>query len=263
MLRRDLEVLIGLLRHHSQVLRPGASFLYCLYDCLHNPRPSLTGDPVDSVRLSNGAIHDLDFWRQMIAITVADPHYAGVSIDSLRVTFRPRLFVRSDACTGNGCGVYLSIHGYEGPIVEQLLFRWTRLELELFRRLGTTINCMEFVAALYGLLVWSARMLGTQYCLRDAAIAMECDNVTAITYMLKQRARSAAPSRLIQLYSIAKLMFGWNDRPSFLKGELNDRSDGLSRQKGSSSASDDGLDFALPPGHLLDTPSDIARAIDR
>ncbi len=35
----DLEILIGLLMHHSQVLRPGASFMYCLYDCLHNPRP--------------------------------------------------------------------------------------------------------------------------------------------------------------------------------------------------------------------------------
>jgi hypothetical protein len=58
-------------------------------------------------------------------------------------------------------------------------------------------------------------------------------------------------------------MCGWNDRPSFLKGELNVRSDGLSRQKGNGPASDDGLDIALPPGHLLDTPSDIARAIDR
>ena len=260
--RHDLEVLVGLLMHHSQVLRPGASFLYCLYDCLHNPR-YLVGDQTGNVCLSDGAMDDLDFWRQMVAITVADPHYAGVSIDALRVTFRPRLFARSDACTGNGGGVYLSIHGYEGPIVEQLLFRWTRLELELFRSLGTTINCMEFFAVLYGLLVWSARMLGTQYCLRDAAIAIECDNVTAITYMLKQRARSAAPSRMIQLYSTAKVVLGWNDRPSFLKGEKNVRSDGLSRQKGNSPASDDDLDFELPPGHLLDTPSDIARAIER
>jgi hypothetical protein len=147
--------------------------------------------------------------------------------------------------------------------VEQLLFRWTRLELELFRRLGTTINCMEFVAAFYGLLVWSVRMLGTQYCLRDAAIAMECDNVTAITYMLKQRARSAAPSRLIQLYSTAKIVFGWNDRQSFLAGEKNVRSDGLSRLKGNSPASDDDADIALPPEHLLDSPPDIARAIER
>jgi hypothetical protein len=262
MLRHDLEVLIGLLMHHSQVLRPGASFLYCLYDCLHNPR-SRQGDPEGSIRLTDGAMNDLDFWRQMIAITAADPHYAGVSIDALRVTFCPSLYVRSDACTGNGCGVYLSIHGYEGPIVEQLLFRWTRLELELFKRLGTTINCMEFVAVLYGLLVWSARMLGTQYCLRDAAIALECDNITAITYMLKQRARSAAPSRLIQVYSTAKIMLGWNDRTSFLAGLLNHRADGLSRQKGNRPASSDDADLAPPPGHLLENPSDIARAIER
>ena len=258
----DLEILIGLLMHHSQVLRPGASFLYCLYDCFHNPR-SRAGDPEGSVRLSDGAIDDLDMWRQMVAITVADPHYAGVSIDALRLTFRPRLFARSDACTGNGCGVYLSIHSHDGPIVEQLLFRWTRLELELFRRLGTTINCMEFVAALYGLIVWSVRFLGTQYCLRDAPIALEIDNVTAISYFLKQRARSAAPARVIQVYSTSKIIFGWNDREKFRKGDENVRADGLSRQKGNRPPVFDAADSPLPPDELLELPSDIASALQR
>ena len=258
----DLEILIGLLMHHSQVLRPGASFMYCLYDCLHNPR-SRDGDPEGSVRLSDGAMDDLDFWRQMVAITVDNPHYAGVSIDALRLTFRPKLYARGDACTGNGCGIYLSIHGHDGPVVEQLLFRWTRLELELFKRLGTTINCMEFVAALYGLIVWSVRLLGTQYCLRESAIALECDNVTAITYFLKARARSAAPSRVIQLYSTAKLIFGWNDRATFLKGEKNVRADGLSRQKGNTPAAFDGLDSPLPHDDTSKDPYAIAEALQR
>jgi hypothetical protein len=86
---------------------------------------------------------------QMIAITIHNAQYSGVSINSLRSTFRPELFVRGDACAGNGCGVHLSVGSHEGPIVEQLLFRWTIGELQLFRQLGTTINCMEFVAALY------------------------------------------------------------------------------------------------------------------
>jgi len=263
MQRHDLEILIGLLMFHSQVLRCGASFMYCLYDCLQNPR-TRDGDPTDSVRLSDGARDDLDFWRQLLATTVANTHYAGVSIDVLRSTFRPTLFMRGDACTGNGCGIYLSIHGHDGPIVEQLLFRWTRLELLLFKRLGTTINCMEFVAGLYGLLVWSVRLLGTQYCLRDAAISLECDNVTAISYFLKARARSAAPARVIQLYSIAKTIFGWNDRPAFLKGEKNVRADGLSRQKGSLPAVFDGLDFSLPPDDEVGkTPSAVAEALEK
>ena len=216
------------------------------------------------MRLSDGAIDDLDMWRQMTAITVANPHYAGVSINALRLTFRPRLFIRGDACTGNGCGVYLSIQGFEGPIVGQLLFRWTRLELELFRRLGTTINCMEFVAALYGLIVWSVSLLGTQYCLRDADIALECDNVTAISYFLKQRARSASPARLIQLYSISRIIFGWNDRPSYLKGEKNVRADGLSRQKGNRPPVFDDADFPFPlPDEFSEDSSDIASALQR
>ena len=91
------------------------------------------------VRLSPGAKIELDFWRGVIVLLFANPHFLGISIDALRIEPLIERWWYTDASSTIGFGGYLSLDN-NGVAVAAVSGQWTRQELEAFAQLGVSIN---------------------------------------------------------------------------------------------------------------------------
>lgn len=231
----DLRSVAGLLLWHSNTLVVGKSFLYTIYDSIEHGASDASGRRL----LSEGTKQDLEVWRTIVAITAKYPHYAGVSLDHLRVDFFPSLFCRTDASTTIGAGGILTVDGFRGRVVRTAQIMWTIEELRAFQAMGVAINTLEFLAAFFCLLVWTVELQDSPHSLHEASIAIELDNKAAISWLMKQRGRSKSAYTLVRAYSLAKFIFKWNDRPGFVRGVDNVEADHLSRAVYDAIAHDD------------------------
>ena len=229
-LPKTLESVISLLTWHSQVLRQGRSFLYTLFNDLAHarPDPSIPGN----ILLGCGACADLDVWRGLVAIMLFDHHFCGMSITVGRSSPTPTIFMRTDAAISShdgGVGGFIA-RSRNGKAILSFAVTWTVAELVVLRRLKVSINTLEALGGVYGLIVAAAVLSGTESSLRDAVIDAEFDNTAAVSYLLKQRANSnSAAHVLVRLLSLASFRQGWSLLPHWLKGTLNARADRLSR----------------------------------
>ena len=174
-----LERTLGLLMWYSAVIPCGKSFLLSLYACMHS---SENGN--SHTHLTELAMSDLDWWRAIVLAGFWDRTTISASIDSLRVNRTPHFYYRSDASTSTGGGAVLSLSEGGVPLnmPGQAAIRWTIDEMLVFESMGVSINVLEYFAATFFIMLWVDT-------LRGKVISIECDNASAVSWLLKGRAR--------------------------------------------------------------------------
>ena len=66
--------------------------------------------------------------------------------------------------------------------------RWTKAELLIFAKLGVSINVLEYLAAVFYVMLWADVMA-------DSVILLECDNTAAVSWLMKCRTKGKGANR--------------------------------------------------------------------
>jgi hypothetical protein len=124
----------------------------------------------------------------------------GANISAIRRFKIPTYFARTDASSTIGGGGYLSKQ-LNGPPIEasEVVIRWTKEELEIFRESEICINTLEYYTALYVIMAHGRTLKGN-------VIHMEVDNTAAVAWLRKCRTKGCpaadALARIFTLYCI-------------------------------------------------------------
>ena len=174
----NMEKVTGVLCWYSVAIPAGRSFISSLYVCqsrkLNNGR----------VLITEWAAHDLNWWRAIVLVAYNSPGLIGDSINHLRTNLVATRFARTDASSTVGGGAVLSLSEGGDPISEAgNAIRWTKAELNLFIQLKISINVLEYFVIVYYTMIWVEHLAGQ-------VISVECDNTSAVSWILKHRTRS-------------------------------------------------------------------------
>ena len=200
---KDLEKLTGTLMRYSSVLLCGCSFVGSLYalQCKGEEKRYPT------ILLTPLALSDLEWWRAIALVAVQRPGMMGGTFSMLRTNRTPTRFIRTDASSkvgGGGIQSYvpftltnpfgLEVPGTEGDSV----VRWTQEELDVFVRMGVSINVLEYFMVVFCIILWGED-------LRGQVVQEESDSSTAISWLLKRRAKGSyaadAMSKILTTYN--------------------------------------------------------------
>jgi hypothetical protein len=135
------------------------------------------------------------------------------------------MFLRTDASTSIGAGGYLThIAGGQPLDLPDGGIRWTRAEFAAFKALGVSINVLEYFAVVFYVLLWARE-------LRGAVVKVECDNTSAVSWLLKSRATRGTPVAdvLVKLFTLFTYRMSIVVLPSHLRGVDNVVADFRSR----------------------------------
>ena len=183
---KDLERLTGTLMRYSNALLCGSSFLGSLYalQCRGQERGW------ETIKLTPLAASDLEWWRAIALVTIQQPALMGGTFAMLRTNRVPTLFMRTDASSSTGGGGILSStpfskdqpYGSEIPGTEKdSVVRWTQDELDVFVKMGVSINVLEFFMAVFCIILWGGEMQGR-------VVQEESDSSTTVSWLAKRRA---------------------------------------------------------------------------
>jgi hypothetical protein len=188
---KDMERIQGLVTWYSSGLPAGRAFSASLYSCAKMPHGN-------RLRLSNLAVHDLSWWRALSIVAWANPQALGASISSVRRNKTPSRFLQTDASSTIGGGARLSLDPTGTDSRRQGdAIRWTIAELSVFGRLGISINVLEYYAAIFFILLWADELEGH-------VVHLECDNTSAVSWIMKSRATRGGPciESLVKIFTL-------------------------------------------------------------
>ena len=196
---RDMEKLQGLVQWYAAGIPAGAAFISSLYACprTRNERGK------NRMKLTRAAKRDMMWWRALILVVYRKKHILGASIDSVRRLKVPQWFMTTDAATTIGGGATLSAtRGGELEDMPGDAIRWTREEMSSFERMGVSINTLEYYAVVYYVMLWAEK-------LRDSVVFVECDNTSAVAWLMKSRAAGGnlAADALAKIFSLFCLTY--------------------------------------------------------
>ena len=199
--KRQLQSLIGILKHAASVIRPGHLFTRNLIENMKRPKGL-----EQRTRLTHAAKADIAWW-QLIA-----EDWNGVSFfpGSLHLTpHSPR--VVSDASGSWGCGAFLAASG----VWLQIPWPPEWLERDIAQKELVPIVA---AAALWGH-EWSRQV-----------VVFKCDNMAVVHSLNEMSARDPNLNRLLTLFFI-KAQFQFEHKALHIAGRDNTAADALSRDK--------------------------------
>ena len=157
---RDLESLVGLLQHSTQVVRPGRVFLRRLYNLLAR---TASFKPHYSVRLNSEAQADVEWWCTFLHT------WNGTSMLRPLRAGNPDVEIWSDASGNWGCGA----------LWHQ---RWLQLQWVGLPIASESIAAKELFPVVVAAAVW-----GREW--RGATVCVHCDNQSVVDILNNQSAR--------------------------------------------------------------------------
>ena len=216
-LRSHLETLTGILTWYSACVPAGGSFVSSLFRCLNAKLHSHLHPRSNSCALSTIAQMDLTWWRAITLVACRCPYLIGDSIASIRKNKIPTRFLVTDASSTIGGGAALS-DSLGGPSIVTAgdCIRWTRGEQAVFNTWGVTINVLEYFTVMYYVMLWSEFLTGR-------VVYIECDNTSAISWLLMKRESSQCigAGALAKFFALFCLIHDVTFICVHIKGELN------------------------------------------
>ena len=173
-------------------------------------------------------MRDIMLWRSIILMSMRSSHMFSSGIERLATKPAPQLVITSDASKLVGGGAWMTLD--DGRTIECVI-RWTPEELNIIKGMndidsrGISINILEFFVVMYAVLLW-----GKEY-MRGKVIQVNCDNTSAVSWILKQRGSNKAPigEFLVQAFVLYTISIDCMIIPQHLSGVLNTHADFLSR----------------------------------
>ena len=198
--RRDLESLVGLLQHASQVVRPGRIFLRRLYNLL-----AQTGSfkPHFSVRLNAEAQADVEWWSTFLAA------WNGTSILRPLRTGDPDVEVWSDASGNWGCGASWQT-------------RWLQLCWDSLPIASASIAAKELFPIVVAAAIWGSEWRGRTVC-------FHCDNMAVVEVINRQTAKEALICHQLRSLFYISAWFDFDPVARHTPGVKNVAADAISR----------------------------------
>ena len=181
--------------------------------------------------LKDDTMRDVLLWRAIILLSMRDPHIFSSGIERLASKPSPQLIITSDASKLIGGGAWIVLE--DGQKLECII-RWTPEELNIIKGVllieesndkGISINILEFFVVMYAILLWGKDHL------KGKVIQVNCDNTSAVSWILKQRGSNKAPigEFLVQIFVLYSLSIDCMIIPKHFAGILNTHADFLSR----------------------------------
>jgi hypothetical protein len=225
--RRKLLSVASLLSWYSVGLKLGNAFVHSLY------KSAGWGD-MDSLKVvSLNSKRDIGWWRVLSIASMRNPWFLSTDISSLRKNKVPTIFVCGDACTGIGGGGWLGTSKDEASAGNDAFIRWSPKELKAFEQFKVDndgkpvdINVLEYFVIVYLILLWGPKLKGQ-------IVNIQCDNTSAVSWLQKMRASNKSPisETLNQIFSLYCIAIDVTLDTEHLRGELNKKSDELSRSR--------------------------------
>ena len=200
--RRDLESLVGLLQHASQVVQHGRIFLRRLYNLL-----AQTNDfrPHYTLHLNAEAQADLEWWSTFLLT------WNGTSIlRPLRVS-DPEVEVWTDASGGWGCGALWLTHWIQ--------IKWGTLEISTANIVAKQLLPIVLAAAL-----WGSRWRGSTVC-------YHCDNMAVVEVINRHSAKETLLCHLLRSLFFISARLDFDVVALHTPGVANVAADAISRNK--------------------------------
>ena len=197
--RRELESLIGLLHHATQVVRPGRSFLHRLISHLRGGRHSN-----HHIRLNKEARADIQWWRIFLDT------WNGVSLVPIS---RPVAHLTSDALGAWGCGAYSDSQWFQ--------FQWTDA-------CGSrSIAFKELLPIVLAISAWGPMW-------RGYLVQCRCDNEAVVHILASRYAKCNDLMHLLRCLFFFEAYYQLHVTAVHVPGILNTLADDLSRDRVSS-----------------------------
>jgi hypothetical protein len=190
---KQLEIVVGILSWYAVGIPAGRSYLSSLFSCKHR-----VGQSSRRVVLTAEAKADLTWWRALMVVAYSNPTSLAASISSVRRNRVATLLMRTDASslTGGGAEVLDIKTGKAFSEYRDDAIRWTGGEIDIFESMGVSINVLEYYVIIYYVMLWGEK-------LRGHVIHVECDNTSAVSWIVKSRAgHSPAADALTKLFSL-------------------------------------------------------------
>ena len=195
--RRELESLIGLLQHASQVVHPGRSFLRRMINLLCIARSAH-----HHIRLNHEFTADLWWWQTFLSSW--NGIYVFPPADCKRVEFA------SDASGGWGCGAWWKTEWFQ--------FQWPQQAKEHH------ITFLELVAVMLACAAWGPQWQGR-------LVHVWCDNQAAGHAITARSCRDSGLMHLLRCLFFMEASFQFQLSASHIPGVNNILADLLSRNK--------------------------------
>ena len=199
-IRKDLESLVGLLQHASQVVRPGRIFLRRLYNLLAQIR---SYKPHHSVRLNAEAQADLEWWSTFLL------SWNGTSILRPVTTSNPDIDVWSDASGSWGCGALWQT-------------RWLQVSWDSWPIASASISAKELFPIVVAAAVWGAVWRGLTVC-------FHCDNMAVVEVLNRQAAKEPLMCHQLRTLFYLAARFDFDVTARHTPGVSNVAADAISR----------------------------------
>ena len=198
--RRELESLVGLLQHASQVVRPGRIFLRHLYSLLAS---TSAFKPHYTTRLNSEAQADIEWWSTFVQ------RWNGRSILCPVKTSSPDVEMWSDASGSWGCG---AVWGS----------RWLQLRWDTLPIASAAIAAKEFFPIIVAAVVWGRFWRGSTVC-------CYCDNVAVVEVLNRQAAKEELLCHQLRSLFFISAKFDFDIVARHTPGVDNVAADALSR----------------------------------
>lgn len=214
----DMDRLQGLLIWYASGIPAGKAFIASFFSCVRRVKGGL-------IALSQAAMNDLMWWRALTYTAYHNPFVLGAEIRRIRRDAVASRFLRTDASTTIGAGGCLSNTRGGKPIqMEGEAVRWTRAEMISFDRLKVSINVLEYLAAVFYVMLWAESLEGL-------VVHIECDNTAAVSWLMKSRTkgRSVAADAIAHLFTLFSLRMHITIVCTHISGVNNDVADFRSR----------------------------------
>ena len=235
-----LRTVVGVLAHYGALWPALACLLQSMYHALKRFAPRQRGgcrSRPTRVPLGPAITTDLRCWRMVAKAVYADPRLGVLPLEhaagSATSPFPP---ADTDACTV-GAGVY-------HPSGLAVRATWTGEELEAVRvgagrilapmpdfagrdRVPATVERYDICLLEFAWVVFTVLVMGPQF--EEQCLAIRCDNVAAVAWASRHRAKNPAAHDLSRVLAWATLRYRLYLQPSFLPGVLNVDADALSR----------------------------------
>jgi hypothetical protein len=105
----------------------------------------------------------------------------------------------------------------------QLAIRWTKEEFTAFSKMGISINTLEYFAVVYTVIQMGSLV-------HNKIIHSECDNTTAVAWLLKSRSKgNRASDAIARIFTLYCMKCNIVILSTHLPGVVNVRADWLSR----------------------------------